>query len=197
MKYIAITQRVQVLSDIGERRDALSQEWASLSEHCGFLPIPFPNVLPVVKTFLQELPICGILLSGGNDLASYGGDAPERDEVERFLVQYAIKQKIPLLGVCRGMQLLLDFFGTPLVPVKDHVRTEHPLSNGDLVNSFHSFGAVSCKAPLEVTCSSQDGVVEGIRHRDYPWIQGIMWHPERYHPIRKRDIAMIKELFAL
>lgn len=197
MKYIAITQRVQVLSDIHERRDALSQEWASLSAICGFMPILLPNVLPVAEMLIKQLPVEGMLFSGGNDLASYGGDAPERDQVEHFLIEYAIAHRVPLLGVCRGMQLLLDHFGTPLAPVEHHVRTSHTLDNGDTVNSFHSFGAVRCCPPLKAVCSSEDGVVEGVRHMDYPWIRGIMWHPERYHPMRERDIAMIKELFGL
>ena len=197
MKYIALTQRVQVLSDIQERRDALSQEWASLSAVCGFLPMLLPNVLPVAEQLLKEQPPHGILLTGGNDLVSYGGDAPERDEVEHALIEYAIKTHTPLLGVCRGMQMLLDHFGTPLVPVEGHVRTCHMLDNGDTVNSFHSFGAISCNPPLRVLCSSQDGVVEGVQHTEYPWICGIMWHPERYHPMRERDISTIKELFGL
>ena len=197
MKYIVITQRVQVLEDIQERRDALSQEWASLAVYCGFLPILLPNYLKATKKILSELPIGGIILTGGNNLVSYGGDAPERDEVEHFLVTYAMTQRIPLLGVCRGMQLLLNHFGTPLEHVENHIRTEHTLSNGDTVNSYHSFGARDCAPPLKAFYYSEDGVVESLIHKDYPWIRGIMWHPERYHPFRERDIAMIKEIFQL
>ena len=43
MKRIYLTQRVEQIESIGERRDALSQEWAELAEACGFLPIPLPN----------------------------------------------------------------------------------------------------------------------------------------------------------
>lgn len=197
MKYIAITQRVQVLPDIQERRDALSQEWASLAVCCGFLPIVLPNCLEAVRGILSTLPIAGILLTGGNDLVSYGGDAPERDEVEHFLVTYAATQKIPLLGICRGMQLLLDHFGTSLEYVENHVRTEHILSNGEKVNSYHNFGVKHCNTPLKALCYSEDGVVESIIHEDCPWIRGIMWHPERYHPFREQDITMIKETFQL
>lgn len=197
MKKIMITQRVEILPDINERRDALSQEWVSLSSSCDFLPILSPNALPVVEKMLQELNIGGIILSGGNNLVSYGGDAPERDQLEHFLIEYAIKHETPLLGVCRGMQMLLDHFGTRLIPVEHHVRTNHALDNGDTVNSFHSFGAMCCDLPLRATWFSQDGVVEGVQHTKYPWIRGIMWHPERYHPMRERDISMIKELFRL
>ncbi len=197
MKYIAITQRVQVLSEIGERRDALSQEWTALAAQCGFLPILLPNTLSMVQALFDHLPIDGILFSGGNDLLTHGGDAPERDAVEHFLIEYAIQNKITLLGICRGMEIILEHFGTELVPIDGHIRVHHPLTTGEIVNSFHSFGAHSCKAPLKATHMSEDGVVEGIIHHDYPWIHGIMWHPERYHPFRQKDILWIKEMFHL
>lgn len=194
---IALTQRVERVEAIGERRDSLSQEWAMLAESCGFLPLPLPNRPAVVRLLLEALDIDGIILTGGNDLISYGGDAPERDETERLLIQYAIEKEIPLLGVCRGMQMLLDCFGTPLEKVKGHIRVEHPLDNGDRVNSFHGWGALACCPPLEAIARSEDGVLEAVRHREYPWIQGIMWHPERYAPPRARDIEFIREVFRL
>ena len=197
MKKIAITQRVQILPDIGERRDALSQEWAALANTCGFVPVLLPNALETVKTLLDALKPDGFLFSGGNDLSTYGGDAPERDEVEHFLVEYAIEKRLPLLGVCRGMQLILDHFGTPLHPVSGHVRVQHTLDNGETVNSFHSYGATACLPPLTVTCRSEDGVVEGVVHQDAPWVRGVMWHPERYAPMRAQDIAMIREVLQL
>ncbi len=197
MKRVFITQRVEWIEPIRERRDALSQEWAALAEACRFLPLLLPNRLETVRCMAEELPPDGILLTGGNDLAAYGGDAPDRDEAEEFLIGLAMERKIPLLAVCRGAQMLLHRFGTPLEKIEGHVRTEHPLSNGDKVNSFHNWGALDCRPPLEVLARSGDGVVEAVRHRDCPWIQGVMWHPERYHPFRERDITWIKEALAL
>lgn len=196
-KCIAVTQRVELIEAIGERRDALSQEWTSLAETCGFIPLLLPNHLPAVRELLEVRKPDGFILTGGNDLVSYGGDAPERDETEKFLIHYSINQKIPLLGVCRGMQMLLNEFGTMLQKVEDHIRVEHLLSNGDNVNSFHSWGAVECQNPLIPEAWSSDGVLEAVAHRDHPWIRGIMWHPERYHPMRERDILFIKEVFQL
>ena len=197
MKRIAITQRVEYFLEFGERRDALSQEWAALAEACGFLPLPLPNRLDTVKKLLEELRPDGVLLTGGNDLSAYGGDAPERDETERFIIDWAAEHRVPLLGVCRGMQMLLDRFGTPLERVEGHVRVEHPLSNGDAVNSFHGWGALDCRPPLKELARSGDGVIEAVQHRDCAWIRGIMWHPERYHPCRRRDIQLIKEALEL
>lgn len=196
-KRIALTQRVERVESIGERRDALSQEWAALAEACGFLPLPVPNRLNAARQIVGELGIDGIILTGGNDLASYGGDAPERDELEQFLIQYAIEKEVPLLGVCRGMQMLLDHFGTPLQKVEGHIRVVHPLDNGDAVNSFHGWGARECHPPLEPAAHSVDGVLEAVRHRECSWIWGIMWHPERYVTPRERDIQFIREVFQL
>ena len=192
-----MTQRVQCIPEYGERRDALSQEWTVLAKSCGFLPLLLPNDAAVVRTMLETLPPDGILLTGGNDLSAYGGDAPERDETERVLIEMSIEKKIPLLGICRGMQMLLDHFGVPLEQVENHVRVEHPLDSGESVNSFHSWGTHHCGSPLLVLHRSSDGVVEEISHAEYPWIHGMMWHPERYSPLREQDIQRIKEVFSL
>ena len=196
-KIIALTQRVESIKDIGERRDALSQEWTILAEICGFLPLLLPNRLATVKELLKTQRPNGFLLTGGNDLAAYGGDAPERDEVERFLIRTAVEKRVPVLGVCRGMQMILDYFGAPLQRIEEHVRVEHPLSNGDRVNSFHSWGTAACDFPLIPTAWSADGVLEAVRHENFSWIRGIMWHPERYYPLRTGDIQLIKEVFSL
>ena len=113
------------------------------------------------------------------------------------MIQYAVEQRIPLLGVCRGMQMILDRFGIRLQKVERHIRVEHLLSNGDKVNSFHSWAAVECRTPLIPGAWSADGILEAVTHQEYPWIYGIMWHPERYHPLRERDIQFIKEVFHL
>lgn len=196
-KVIALTQRVEIIESVGERRDALSQEWTILAQACGFLPLFLPNHLPAVQKLLEEFLADGFLLTGGNDLVSYGGNAPERDELERYLIEISIEKQLPLLGICRGMQMLLDYFGTPLQKVDGHIRQEHSLDNGDTVNSFHAWGAVECRAPLTARAHSDDGVVEKLGHERYSWIHGIMWHPERHHPFRKRDVNFIREVFAL
>lgn len=196
-KCIAVTQRVELIENIGERRDALSQEWTSLAEVCGFTPLLLPNHLTAVRELLEVRKPDGFILTGGNDLVSYGGDAPERDELEKFLIQYSVGHKTPLLGVCRGMQMILNEFGAKLQKVDGHIRTKHLLSNGDTVNSFHGWGAVECQSPLSAVAWSSDGVLEAVTHRDHPWIRGIMWHPERYDPLREQDILFIKEVFHL
>lgn len=197
MKRIYITQRVESIESTGERRDALSQEWSALGRACGFLPVLLPNCGEIVEQFLTEIPPDGILLTGGNDLACYGGDAPERDEIEQRLIACAFERRIPLLGVCRGAQVLLDYFGMRLEKVEGHVRTWHVLSNGREVNSYHQWGSKRCAPPVKAVAWSEDGTLEEFTHEERPDIVGVMWHPERYHPFREKDIRWIRRIFQL
>jgi len=93
--------------------------------------------------------------------------------------------------------MLLDYFGTPLERVDGHVRTEHILNDGRIVNSYHSWGAKVCNPPLAAVAYSEDGVVESVKHESNAKIFGIMWHPERYKPFREADLAWIRSVFAL
>src|SRR5271165_6978792 len=105
MKTVAITQRVEVVPGFGERRDCLDQAWTRFLAACGLLPVLVPNVTDVALALCERANVSGVLLTGGNDLAALGGDAPERDAVENALLDFAEQHKLPVLGVCRGMQL--------------------------------------------------------------------------------------------
>lgn len=195
MKRIGITQRVDIIDKIGERRDSISQEWVSFLKECGYLPIFLPNDVDTALILAKELEIDGILLTGGNHLFSYGGDAKERDDTEKALIDYGISKGIGILGVCRGMQVLLHYFGQKLVPVQNHIGKIHRLQSGQEVNSYHSFGAVECELPLIAKEICEDGVIEKIAHQSIPNLCGIMWHPERYQPFRIEDIQLVKGVF--
>jgi len=125
LKKIFISQRVDIINN--ERRDSCSQEWNELAINCGFIPIFVPNNIKLVYSLLSFISPDGIILTGGNDLVEYNGNAPERDEVESLLIEYALINNLPLLGVCRGMQMILNYFNNKLVKVKNHVRTQHIL----------------------------------------------------------------------
>lgn len=197
MKLVAISQRVDVIPLYNERRDAIDQKWINFLTSCGFVPILIPNSLLATKTILGQFNWNGILLTGGNDLLNYGGDAPERDQVEELLIKYSIENEISLFGVCRGMQMIQNFFGVKLERLNGHVGREHKIlfnNKPRLVNSYHNFGAKNTVPELEVIAKSDDGVVEAICHKKYK-IQGIMWHPERYKEFQEFDLRLVKELF--
>lgn len=120
-----MTLRVDVWDARGERRDAVDQRWVELLTACGCLPVLLPNHLRAAQRLVTQLPLHGFVLTGGGDLAAYGGGSPERDELERWLLDDASARGVPLLGVCRGMQAIQHRWGVPLAPVEGHVATRH------------------------------------------------------------------------
>ncbi len=197
MKRIFYTQRVEAVSSYRERRDCTDQRLPAFLSACGFLPVPVPNIPDLAKKLCTELFPEGVFLTGGNSLGKYGGDAPERDETERVLLEWAIEKKVPVFGVCRGLQFVADFFGSQLEMIGGHVRTRHPVSGEvarDSVNSYHEFGLMAAKVPLLVAGKAPDGSTEAVRHESLP-IAAIGWHPERETPFCEDDIAMVREWF--
>lgn len=197
MRFIAISQRVTVVPNYQERRDCLDQQWIKFLLACGIQPILVPNHSEVAKKLLESFPICGVILTGGNDLVEYGGDAPERDEVELMLLRYSLEFSLPLLGICRGMQLIQHYFGVKLQPVTGHVTKQQRISIGEQVvceDSYHCFGAMSTVKELDVWARANDGVIKAIKHVDHQ-ILGIMWHPERKKNFSENDIQLFSRFF--
>ena len=200
VKLIAVTPRVDTSNNVGERRDALDQRWwAFLAMLGNALPVVLPTEPALAKELLASLPISGILLSGGNSLAELAGDAPERDNLDRLCIEWAITNKAPLLGVCRGMQSIQAYYGIPLERVEDHVCARQQISHRGKplwVNSYHNWGAKESLPPMQAYAYAQDGVVKAIEHEQYP-LKGIMWHPEREDTFSTTDIAFFREFYQL
>jgi N5-(cytidine 5'-diphosphoramidyl)-L-glutamine hydrolase len=197
MRAVAVTQRVSVVPAYGERRDCLDQAWTRFLTTCGLLPVLVPNVIDAALSLCRTLSIAGLVLTGGNDLTALGGDAPERDAVENALLDLAEQRRLPVLGVCRGMQVIQQRYAVPLRRVEGHV-TQHQVIRIDGewkgVNSYHRFAAFDSRPPLEVWAVADDGVVKAIRHSDEP-ITGIMWHPERCAPFSLDDVMLFRRVF--
>lgn len=204
MKIVVYTQRVELIENYNERRDCADQRIPEFIKACGYLPVPVPNNAAIAKQIVAELKPAGIVLVGGNSLVKYGGNAPERDETDRALIEVAIENNIPLYGFCRGMQSILDYFGEELVTVKGHVAVRMNVTGiedekfGSFnreVNSYHNQGCVSIsRHDIEILAQSDDGVIKAILLKAYKLL-GTMWHPERETVFSEDDIKMVRGLF--
>lgn len=203
---LGLSQRVAVDEKTGEIRDCLDQNWSQLLRNYGHFIIAIPNDPQNLKIFLENIKIDGIILTGGNDLASLSTGVNvsiARDQSEISLLNYASDQKIPVLGVCRGFQMLNTFLGGTLTRVAGHVGYPHEVTtvNDDfvdsqsfIVNSFHDYVIQEDDLAKEFRplAIAVDGSIESAISGQHNWI-GIMWHPER--SVSSLDSIILKSLF--
>jgi putative glutamine amidotransferase len=205
---VGLTLRVEDLPERGERRDALDQRWVRLLESEGLVPVPVPNVLADAPAFVAAAGVGMLVLTGGNDLCDLPGatgTAPERDRTEHALLDHARARGMPVLGVCRGLQLLAARAGGRVERVEGHVARPHlvrqvgrppwPIADRPEVNSFHDWGIpADALGDLVPYALAPDGTVEAAGHPTLPHV-GVMWHPER-PPEDPADRALLRALAA-
>lgn len=178
-----------------------------------------PVVLPLTEDeqVLRQLAndVDGFLMTGGQDVSpalygeerldSCGEDLPVRDGMESRIFQLCLERDVPVLGICRGIQLMNVLLGGTLyqdLPSQHPTETEHHMSPPydrpvhqveickgtplfDLiqtermdVNSYHH-QAVRDKAPaLQTMAVSEDGLIEAVCLPERPFVWAVQWHPE-------------------
>ncbi|MEZ5659094.1 MAG: gamma-glutamyl-gamma-aminobutyrate hydrolase family protein [Burkholderiaceae bacterium] len=206
---LALSMRVVQTREYVEARDCIAQDWSRLL--AAVLPeaawLAMPNDPDRVVPLMKAWAIDGLILTGGNDI----GEHAEKDASDRAMLDYALRRGLPVLGVCRGLQVMQTSAGGALVPLSDrsHVAVEHEieclphslLNPGGKpvrlsVNSFHGFViAPGGLAPgLEPMARAADGSIEAARISGAQAV-GVMWHPERAPVPGETDRRLIRTLF--
>ncbi|KAB0581463.1 gamma-glutamyl-gamma-aminobutyrate hydrolase family protein [Campylobacter sputorum subsp. sputorum] len=206
LKKIAITQRLYKNTNYYEIRECLDINWAVLFNEINCIPIVLMCEFDIEKIY-ESLQFQGVILSGGNDLFSQSGDelSKKRDDFEKKLIEFCIKREIPLLGVCRGMQVIAEFFGSTFKEISNQVNIRHKLevspnskyfdelSKIESVNSYANFFIDTLSDELMLSAKS-DNIIRAIEHKEHK-ILGIMWHSERENPPSKAQNLLIKSFF--
>ena len=198
-------------------RYAMSRPYVDAVLAAGGVPVVLPPQEENAETLVKMLD--GLLLSGGGDVepARYGeetvhpttyGVHPLRDRFEEALLKEALERDLPVLCICRGIQLLNVALGGTLVQdvsdqvagAVEHRQQEAGLKTDDIghevtvvpgsiladvfgserigVNSYHHQVIRDVAPDLEVAATGPDGVIEGVALRDKPFVVGVQWHPE-------------------
>lgn len=207
---------------LGEERLNLNKNYVQAIIKAGGIPILLPFVQEEREVQAQLHLIDGLLLSGGYDIQStlYGEEPhpdlgsvyPERDQYELTLLKIAATQNKPILGICRGMQLINVAFGGTLYQdiaqaslsgqllhfqrarsfVASHtVELTARLyqifeQKSMMTNSFHHQAIKNLAPGFQVNARTKDGLIEGIEKEGNSFLLGVQWHPEKmieHHPM--------------
>lgn len=209
-------------------RQYINAAYISAVEDAGAVPfiIPVSNDLEKTKKLID---LCdGLLFPGGEDIdPGYYGENPHknlgeiRPEVDKFLFHsllYALEQRKPALGICKGMQMMVvatggslyqdiysqreeetflhcqsvrRTYGVHQVQIDKDSRLFQILETGQIAtNSMHHQSVRTLGKGLRLSAHTEDGIVEAVESLDGRLI-GVQWHPEEMVP----ESGAMKRLF--
>jgi putative glutamine amidotransferase len=194
----------------------VGQGYARAIAEAGGLPLVVPNVADYESELAKEAIMMadGLLLTGGTDLdpATYGREMdeeqtlhpdPARDRIEIALIHEARRKGVPILGICRGFQILNAAYGGTLDQHRPHQNstivdnptlrlelTKVALTPGTLaaravgsdqaeVYCLHHQAIDDVGAGLRTTGVAADGMIEALEDPSADFVLGVLWHPEQ------------------
>ncbi|MQL52603.1 gamma-glutamyl-gamma-aminobutyrate hydrolase family protein [Desulfofundulus thermobenzoicus] len=193
----------------------LSRYYTAAVEEAGGRPVLLPHPPPKRSGMVLPAFLDGLILSGGGDVdPSYFGEeplpglgeiAPERDAFEMELTRRALAAGLPLLGICRGAQVLNiaaggdiyqdiksqvpgclqhgqqgpRWFPSHNITIEGGTRLARILGSGiRRVNSFHHQAVRRVAPGFKVAARATDGIIEAIEYSGPAFVLGVQWHPE-------------------
>ena len=180
--------------------DFLEHTWINFFESGKHEFLIIPNSVKNLKLFLiNEKKPALVILPGGNNLFGRDKLTKNRLKIEKELIKYSINKKIALLGVCRGMQVINNYFGGEIEKISGHMKATskifftEPIFNQKTiqVKCFHNFCIKSNLIPkeLKIIATDKRNNVEMFRHYKKKII-GVMWHPEREKNYNRLNIII-------
>ncbi len=228
MPVIGITSAVDYKKEAGW----LGLKYAEAILAAGGLPLVLPNLPPDRAPEVLSV-VQGVLLSGGGDLGSFyleenphpslGEIDPQRDVFELALTREALRVNKPILGICRGVQVLAVVSGGKIT---QHLEDESPsrIQHNQIaphwysshkveiagrtllydiikkreikVNSFHHQAVVKVPPGFQSSASAPDGVIEALESSCHSFVLGLQWHPEILLETEKESLLIFKEFVA-
>jgi putative glutamine amidotransferase len=213
---------IGITSNIDSTTHSLQNTYIHAVIAGGGIPLVIPTGLESDAQQITTL-IDGLIITGGGDInpllfneepvQQLGNVTPERDTIELELVKQMLTLDKPILGICRGHQVLNVALGGTLYQdinsqsagqILQHdqkAKREHQshsvhIEQGTIlaaiattekimVNSFHHQALKDVPAPLIVSGKASDGIVEAVESTDHHFVVGVQWHPEAL--IQKED----------
>ncbi|MDU6115257.1 MAG: gamma-glutamyl-gamma-aminobutyrate hydrolase family protein [Paeniclostridium sordellii] len=212
----------------GYERAYVNNDYVQSVARCNAVPYIVPMVYDdeIIKEQVEN--IDALILSGGHDInplnwgeephQKLGGILPKRDTYDFKLLKFALEMKKPILGICRGEQVINVFGGGSLYQdlsliegcyvkhnqqylsnvathtaiVKEGTKLYEILGEKEIhVNSFHHLAANEIADGYIVSAVSKDGVIEAIEKEGDEFVIGVQWHPE----MMTKDNPMMQKLF--
>lgn len=208
-----MTVYIGITCDSTAAENRLSNAYVRSVANSGAVPLLLP-VTAAPKFWRACLSkVDGLVLSGGGDVDAvhYGQEAmpaqgqvrPERDRMELYLARRALLDGLPVLGICRGAQVLnisaggtlyQDLQGVATLQHNQRAPRSYSIHNVIVrrpsllfrlvgqerirVNSFHHQAIHLTGDGLRVSAEAPDGVIEAVEAVGHPFALGVQWHPE-------------------
>lgn len=208
---------IGITGNFGDKGCELAQGYYQSVLKAGGIPLVIPAYEDMETLAATLERIDGLLLSGGADMnpllmgeepvPGLGGICPQRDKAELWLIRMAYNRQIPIMGICRGIQMLACALGGSVIQdlnsqykedslikhsqqlareyashtvwIEENSLLHEIIGETQLaVNSFHHQAVCETGSCLKVSARAKDGVIEAIESTEHKSVLGVQWHPE-------------------